>query len=154
MAGGGGSTTGLSNGCGGAPNMRTSICRTTATGWRPDAGWAGGLTVTTRSVRTRRWVMRRRQKCTLIPALTVPNLPTGKRCSRKAQGRTERLEIRPPAAVKMGTRRKRRGRTGSARHGSFSLFQIVLERSVNDRQTKATVTADQENPSYFLRSVV
>jgi len=25
---------------------------------------------------------------------------------------------------------------------------------VNDRQTKATMTADRENPSYFLRSVV
>src|SRR5881628_3033653 len=154
MVGGGGSTTGLSNGCGGAPNMRTSICRITATGWRPDGGWAGGLTAITRSVRTKRWVMRRRQKCTLIPAPTAPSQPTGKRCSPKAQGRTERLEVRPPAAVSIGTRRKRRGRTGGARHGSFSLLQMVLERRVNDRQTKATTTPDRENPSYFLRSVV
>jgi hypothetical protein len=43
---------------------------------------------------------------------------------------------------------------GSAQHGSFSLFQMNLERRVNGRQTKATMTADRENPSYFLRSVV
>src|SRR5271155_871856 len=154
MAGGGGSTTGSSNGCGGAPNMRTSICRITATGWRPDAGWAGGLTGTTRSVRIRRWVMRHRQKCTLIPVPTEPNQRVGKRCSSKDQSATERLEIRPPAAVSMGTLSNGRGRTGSATHRSFSLFQMVLERRVNDRQTKATMTADRENPSYFLRSVV
>src|SRR5207249_5001942 len=120
-------------------------------------GWSryvAGLTAIARSVRTTRWVMRRRQKCTLIPAPTAPSQPTGKRCSPKAQGRTERLEVRPPAAVSIGTRRKRRGRTGGARHGSFSLLQMVLERRVNDRQTKATMTADRENPSYFLRSVV
>ena len=154
MAGGGGSTTGLSSGCGGAPNMRTSICRITATGWRPDAGWAGGLTAITRSVRTKRWVMRRRRKCTLIPALTAPNQPVGKRCDPKSQGRTERLEIRPPAAVSIGTQRKGRGRTGSATRGSFSLFQMVLKRRVNNRQTKATMTADRKSLSYFLRSVV
>jgi len=91
---------------------------------------------------------------TLIPALTVPNLPDGKQCSPRDQGRSERLEVRPPAAVSIGTRRKRRGRTGSAKHGSFSHFQMVLERRMNDRQTKATVAADHENPSYFLRSVV
>ena len=39
-------------------------------------------------------------------------------------------------------------------HGSFSLLQMDLERRGNDRQTKATITADRENPSYFLRSVV
>jgi hypothetical protein len=39
-------------------------------------------------------------------------------------------------------------------HGSFSLFQTVLKRRVNDKQTKVTITADRENPSYFLRSVV
>jgi len=108
----------------------------------------------TRSVRTKRWVMRRRQKCTLIPALTGPNPPAGKRCSPRDQGRSKRLEVMPPAAVSIGTRRKRRARTGSARHGSFSLFQMVLERRVNDRQTKVAMTADRENPSYFLRSVV
>jgi putative transposase len=80
---GGGSTTGSSNGCGGAPNMRTSICRITATDWRLVAGWAGGLTAITRSVRIKRWVMRRRRKCTLIPALTEPSQPVGKRCNLK-----------------------------------------------------------------------
>src|SRR6266853_6858495 len=153
MAGGGGSTTGLSNGCGGAPNMRTSTCRITGTDWRPDAGWAGGLTAIIRSVRTRRWAMRRQRQCTLIPAPTEPSQPPGKRCSPRDRGRTERLEIRPPAAVRMGTRRKRRGRTGGGTHGSFSLFQIVLKRRVNDKQTNTTTTADRENPSYFLRSV-
>jgi hypothetical protein len=72
----------------------------------------------------------------------------------KDQGRTKSLEIRPPAAVSIGTRLKGRGRTGSAMHGSFSLFQTVLKRRVNDKQTKVTITADRENPSYFLRSVV
>jgi hypothetical protein len=38
--------------------------------------------------------------------------------------------------------------------GSFSLFQKDLKRRVNDKQTKQTMTADRENPSYFLRSVV
>ena len=42
-------------------------------GWRLDAGWVGGLTAITGSVRTKRWVMRRRQKCILIPALTGPS---------------------------------------------------------------------------------
>jgi hypothetical protein len=42
----------------------------------------------------------------------------------------------------------------SARHGSFSLFQMVLERRVNDRQTKVTMIAERENPSCFRRSVV
>src|SRR6266496_1938645 len=154
MAVGDGLTTGLSNGCGGAPNMRTSICRITATGWQPGAGWAGGLTAITRSVRTRRWVMRRRRKYTLIPAPTAPSQPIGRRCGPKDQGRTERLEIRPPAAVSIETRSKGRGRTGSATHGSFSLFQMVLQRRVNDRLTKVTMTADPEDPSYFLRSVV
>jgi hypothetical protein len=62
--------------------------------------------------------------------------------------------MRPPAAVSIGTPSKGKGRTGSAKHGSFSLFQMILERKMNDRQTKVTMTADREDPSYFLRSVV
>ena len=68
--------------------MRTFICRITATGWRPDAGWAGGLTATIRNGRTKRWVMRRRRKCTLIPAPTEPSRPDGKRCSRQREDRS------------------------------------------------------------------
>jgi hypothetical protein len=70
------------------------------------------------------------------------------------QGREERLEIRPPSAVSIETPANGRGRTGSAKHGSFSLFQMVLKRRVNEKQTKVTMKADRENPSYFLRSVV
>ena len=154
MAAAAGWTTGLSKGCGGASSMRTFICRITATGWPPDAGWAGGLTATTRSVRTRRWITRRRRKCTLIPAPMAPSQPNGKRCSPKDHDRPERLEIRPPAAVRLGTLRKGRGRTGRVTHGSFSLFQRVLKRRMNDRQTKIQMTADRQSPSYFLRSVV
>jgi hypothetical protein len=66
----------------------------------------------------------------------------------------KRLEIRPPAAVSLGTLRKGRERTGGARHGSFSLFHRVLQRRMNDRQTKIQMTADRQSPSYFLRSVV
>jgi hypothetical protein len=105
----------------GAPDLSVSV----AGGWRPDAGWAGGLMATIRNVRTRRWVMRRRQKCTLILAPTAPSPPVGKPCGRQDQSRTERLESRPPAAVRIGTQSKGRGRTGSARHSSFSLFQMV-----------------------------
>jgi putative transposase len=77
-----------------------------------------------------------------------------KRCSPKDHDRPERLEIRPPAAVRLGTLRKGRGRTGRVTHGSFSLFQRVLKRRMNDRQTKIQMTADRQSPSYFLRSVV
>jgi hypothetical protein len=51
-------------------------------------------------------------------------------------GGMKRLEIRPPAAVRWVTLRKRRGRTGSAPHGSFSLFERVLKCGMNDSQTK------------------
>src|SRR5580692_6577573 len=153
MAGAAGWTTDLSSGCGGAPNMRTFICRITATDWPPDAGWAGGLTATIRSVRTRPWSTQRRRKCTLIPGLTELNRPHGKPCNPKDQSRPEELEIRPPAAVRLRTL-KRRGRTGSARNGSFSLFRRVLKRRMNDKQTKIQMTADRQSPSYFLRSVV
>ena len=86
--------------------------------------------------------------------LTEPSQRTGKRCSPKDHERIKRLEVRPPAAVSIGTPSNGRGRTGSATHGSFSLFPMVLKRRVNNRQTKVTLTADRENPSYFLRSVV
>ena len=129
-----------------------------------DAGWAGGLTATTRSVRTRRWTMRRRRTCTLIPAPTEPSRPNGKRCSLREAGTIatldreaggeKRLEIRPPAAVELGTLRKRRGRTGSAPHGSFSLFERVLKRGMNDRQAQIEVTASRKSRAYFQRSVV
>src|SRR5208282_3873736 len=112
-------TTGSSSGCGGAPNMRTSICRITATGWRLDADWADGLTATTGCDHTRRWAMRRRRTRMLMPARTEPNQPGGKRCSLPDAGATaaldgetsarRKLEIRPPAAVEWGTLRKRRG---------------------------------------------
>src|SRR5580692_7259182 len=70
MAVAAGWTTGLSSGCGGAPSMRTFICKTMATGWRRDADWAGGLTATTGNDRTRRWAMPRRRTRILIPAHT------------------------------------------------------------------------------------
>ena len=130
------------------------ISKTTATDWQPDAGWAGGSTAITKSVHTRRWAMRRRRECTLIPVLTEPSQPVGKPCNPIMHGHEKRLEVRPPSAVSMGTPANGRGRTGGAQHDSFSLFQMNLKRRVNDRQTKATMTADRENPSYFLRSVV
>src|SRR5271154_1315398 len=115
--------------------MRTFICKTMATGWRRGADWVGGLTATTGSDPTRRWAMRRQRTHILIRARTAPSPPNGKRCSlpdagaiaaldRGARG-SKRLEIRPPAAVEWGTLRKRRGRTGRAPHGSFSLFERV-----------------------------
>jgi hypothetical protein len=119
---------------------------------------------TTGNVRTKRWVMRRRRTCILIPAPTGPCRPNGKRCSLRETGAIatldreaggiKRLEIRPPAAVGLGTLRKRRGRTGSAPHGSFSLFERVLKRGVNDRQAKIEVTASRKNRASFQRSVV
>ena len=144
--------------------MRTFICKTMATGWRRDADWAGGLTVTIGSGPTRRWAMRRRRTPTLIPALTEPNQPNGKRCSlpdagaiaaldSEANGK-RKLEIRPPAAVEWGTLRKRRGRTGSAPHGSFSLFERVEKRRMNNSQTEVYLTSDRESRAYFMRSVV
>src|SRR5258707_7368376 len=154
MAGAAGWTTGLSSGCGGAQSMRTSICRITVTGCRPDADWAGGLTAIIRNGRTRPWDMRPRRQCTLITVPTVPSRPPGKRCSPKVQGRSEELEIRPRPVLRLTTLRKRRGRTGSAAHGSFSLFEKGLKRRENDKQTKTQMTADLGSPSYFLRSVV
>ena len=119
---------------------------------------------TTRSVRTKRWTMRRRRTCTLIPARTGPSRPDGKRCSRREAGTIarldreaggkKRLEIRPPAAVALETLRKRRGRTGSAPRGSFSLFERVLIRGMNDRQVQIEVTASRKSRAYFQRSVV
>src|SRR5665213_712920 len=164
MAGFVGWTTDLARDCGGVSNMRTSICRITAEGWMRHGDWGGGLTATIRSGRTRRWVMQLRRQCTLIPAHTAPSRRHGKRWSdrearaiatldRKAGG-SKRLEIRPPAAVRFGTLRNRRGRTGSATHSSFSLFERVSRRRLNDRQTKIQMTAGHKSPSYFLRSVV
>jgi hypothetical protein len=75
------------------------------------------------------------------------------RLEREADER-ERLEIRPPAAVELGTLRKRRGRTGSVRDGSFSLFERVLKRRVNNSQTQIEMTADGGSRNEFLRSVV
>src|SRR5208282_2574588 len=144
--------------------MRTFICKTMATGWRRDADWAGGLTATIGSDRTRRWVTRRRRTRILIPALTEPNQPNGKRCSlpdagaiaalERETGGRRKLEIRPPAAVEWGTLRKRRGRTGSAPHGSFSLFEGVLKLGMNGRQIKLEVTANRKSRAYFQCSVV
>ena len=136
------------------PNMRTSICRITEMGWRPVAAWASGLTGTTSRVHTRHWVMRRRLKCTWLPGLTAPSQPLWKRCNRKAPIAVEKLEVRPPMVVRIETPLNGKGRAGSAQRGSFSLFQMVLKRRVDNRQTKTTVTADRENQSYFLRSVV
>jgi hypothetical protein len=98
--------------------------------------------------------MRRQQKYTLILEHTVPSQPVGRRCSQKDQSRIKRLEIRPPVAVSIETQSSGRERASSAKHGSFSLFQMVLKRRVNNKQTKATMTADRKNPSYFLRLVV
>src|SRR5580700_6338886 len=163
MDGAAGWTTGLSSGCGGASSMRTFTCRITVEDWTQVAGWADGSTATIRNVRTRGWVMRHRRRSTLIPALTERNRPAGRRCSRREAGkiapldhdagRGKRLENRPPAAVEFGTLRKRRGRTGRARHGSFSLFQRAVEGRVNDSQTKLQMTAVGESRAYFRRSV-
>jgi hypothetical protein len=71
-----------------------------------------------------------------LPLPTEPSRPRGKRCNPKTRGRIKRLELRPPAAVNSGTPLKGRGRTGSALRGSFALFQMDLERTVNDQQTK------------------
>ena len=52
----------------------------------------------------KRWVMRRQQKCTWIPALTVcPAGDFGSHAHPKDMVATKRLEIRPPAAVCIGT---------------------------------------------------
>src|SRR5271165_3160268 len=61
------------------------------------------------------------------------------------QDRIKRLEIRPPAAVSIGTRRKGKGRTGSATHGSFSLFQTVLKRRVYDKNKNNHDNRPQES---------
>jgi len=109
------------------------------------------LTATIRNGRTRGWVMRRRRRSTLIPALMEPSRPAGRRCSlsraRKLAlfdseaGGSKRLEIRPPAAVELRTLRKRRGRTGSAPHGSFSLFKRVEKSRMNNSQTEVYLTS-------------
>jgi hypothetical protein len=100
----------------------------------------------------------------LIPALTEPSRPNGKRCSLPDAGATaaldketsarRKLEIRPPAAVALGTLRKRRGRASSASHGSFSLFERVLKRGMNGRQAQIEVTANRKSRAYFQCSVV
>jgi hypothetical protein len=72
----------------------------------------------------------------------------------KKRSRMKRLEIRPPAAVELRTLRKRRGRTGSALHGSFSLFERVLKRRMDNSQTDVYLTADGGSRNEILRSVV
>jgi hypothetical protein len=66
----------------------------------------------------------------------------------------KRLEIRPPGAVELRTLIKRRGRTGSAPRGSFSLFERVEKRRVNDSQTDLYLTAEGGSRNEILRSVV
>ena len=164
MAVAAGWTTGLSRGSGGAPSRRIFICKTMATGWRRGADWAGGLTATTGSDRTRRWAMRRRRTRILIPARTAPSRPNGKPCSLpeagaiaaldREGGSRRRLEIRPPAAVELRTLRKRRGRTGSAPHRSFSLFERVWQHGMNSSPLQLVMTAIGKSRAYFMRSVV
>jgi len=126
----------------------------------PDAGWGAGLMGTIRNGPMRRWIMRRRRKCITPPMLTGPNHRHGRRCGREVspedicgdpsppglqQSRsfTKRLEKRPPAAVKIGTLEKRRGRTGGAQHHSFSLFESSLKRG---RKQQTTITITDSRP--------
>ena len=163
MGGAVGWTTALSSGCG---SVKYEDIYVEDYGDGLDAGRGLGrwLTATTRSVRTRPWAMRHRRMCILIPAPTEPSRPNGKRCSRSRAGNkalldgeansNKRLEIRPPAAVELGTLRKRRGRTGGARHGSFSLFERVEKSRMNNRQTEVYLTTDGGSRNEILRSVV
>ena len=122
MVGVAGWTTGSSSGCGAAPNRKTSICKITGAGWRPDAGWGVGLTVTIKSGLTRLWATPRLRKCISRPTHTGPNRPPGRPCSpgtndaptgadrarryaMTARG-SKALEVRPPAAVQLQTLQK------------------------------------------------
>src|SRR5437867_3263768 len=101
-----------------------------------------------------RYVLGWRLSNTMEAAFCVDAWEAALRVGRQAPLISNTDQGGPPLVVRMGTLRKGRGRTGSAARGSFALFQTVLQRRLNDRQPKATRTADRESSSYFLRSVV
>ena len=152
--------------------MKTFTCKTMETACRPGAAWVVGLTATTRSGRIRPCRTPRRRKCITRAIRTGPNRRLGRRCEQEATcdeaGRSpararshqsrrlrKRLEIRPPAAVKRETLKKRRGRTGSAKGRSFSLFESSLKRG---KKQQTTITINDSRPeesilNYALRGL-
>src|SRR6266513_1159632 len=83
---GAGWTTGLSNGYGAVPSMKTFTCKITAADWMLVADWGAGLRATTRSGPIRRWAMRPQRKCIWRPTRTALNQPPGKRCNLEVVG--------------------------------------------------------------------
>ena len=152
--------------------MKTFTCKTMETACRPGAAWVVGLTATTRSGRIRPCRTPRRRKCITRAIRTGPNRRLGRRCELEApcddairspahagphQSRrlTKRLENRPPAAVKRETLKKRKGRTGSAKGRSFSLFESSLKRG-KKQQTIITINDSRPKESilnYALRGL-
>jgi len=92
--------------------------------------------------------MRRRQKCTLIPAPTEPDRRLGKPCNPKDPAATERLEIRPPAAVSIGTQRKGRGGRAVPRTAR-SLFSKGVKAQSERQTNKATMTGRPQESILF-----
>src|SRR5580658_4155215 len=152
--------------------MKTFTCKTMATACRPDAGWIVGLTATTKSGHIRPCRTPRRRKCTTRLIRMEPSRRRGTRCGRKpsrenvCEGQplagshqsirlSKRLAIRPPAAVRRETLKKRRGRTGSAKRRSFSLFESSLKRG---KTQQTTITINDRRPeesilNYALRGL-
>src|SRR6266487_128834 len=160
MVGVAGWTTGSSSGSGAAPNMKTSICKIMATGCRPDAGWRIGLTVTMPSDLTRLWVMPPLRKCTWRPTHTAPSRPPGKPCDlgtedaairsgparRNARIRTtKRLEVRPPAAVKVRALQKSEREDGQCPSPLVLSFRKFFKAQTEKTQTKTNDSRPRES---------
>ena len=118
----------------------------------PGGGWAGGLSATTPSGPTRLWATPRRRKCTSRRTPTEPSPPLGRRCNPPAEiaaahtdhrprraasaaARPNRLEVRPPAAVRSRTLQK----TGRE-DGQWPARLVLSSRTFFEAQTETTQT--------------
>src|SRR5690606_8706587 len=140
--------------------MRTYTSTITATGWQPVGAWNDGSGSTTKSVRIRRWTMRRRRAGIVRRGSLAASRRAGNRCGLLLKARLYRradpnrelrsvrwmnseteLENRPPAAVEKGTQEKRKGRAALVYATSFSLSK--MNEAQRDREPKETGAASR-----------
>jgi len=143
-----------------------SICKIMATGWRPDAGWGVGLMATMPSGPTRPWVMPLRRKCISRPTHTAPSRPPGKPCDpgtadaatrSRPPGRnarrigttkrrtTKKLEVRPPAAVRVRSQQKSEREDGQCPSPLVLSFRKFFEAQTEKTQTKTNDSRPRES---------
>ena len=140
--------------------MRTFTSTITVTDWPLGEAWGAGSGSTTKSVRIKRWAMRRRRDGIGTHPSSGASRRTGNRCAHALEATSHRepnpdqeipsagwtgsqteLENRPPAAVEKGTQETRGGRAALVCATSFSLSQMIEARG--NRKPKQTGAASR-----------